>query len=100
LPVTDAGNDRLMSSDSTGRLQSTQCSPDGCGRPRLHTIGANITRLRRLNEMTQDELASAIHKHRVTVNRIEQGLLVPSLRTLFSIATALHCNLGALFEGT
>lgn len=56
-------------------------------------IGREIARLRRLRGLTQAELARRVGTQQPAIARIEQGHILPSLRTLLRIAEALNARL-------
>lgn len=52
-------------------------------------IGARVRRIRRAQDITQEQLAARIDVAHSTVVRIEKGQTGPSLDTLFKLADAL-----------
>ncbi len=56
----------------------------------VDSIGARIRKLREQSGMAQEELATAAGISRITLTRVETGQQAPGLRTLISLAQALH----------
>lgn len=52
-------------------------------------IGSIVKELRRVNKMTQAELAEAIGRTTDAISQIERGVNVPSLETLMSLSAGL-----------
>lgn len=59
-------------------------------------IGTNIKRTREKRDLNQKELAKYAGISNVTVCKIEQGVLTPSLKTAIRIANVLRCSLDDL----
>ncbi len=71
--------------------------PDGPeGRALAAAVGTNIERYRRKRGMTQTELARRTEVTLPLIERLEQGELIPSLRAVWTFATALEVPFGAL----
>jgi transcriptional regulator with XRE-family HTH domain len=62
-------------------------------------IGRNIAAIRKSAGRTQAELAETIGMGTVSLSRIEQGVVVPGVLTLNTIATELRVPLARLFDG-
>ena len=79
-----------------------QALPDeGGAEPRMKRSGAsvireNLLRLRADRELTQGQLAENAGLSRVTVGKIERGLVAPKTLTLAHLARALRTSLGDL----
>ena len=61
------------------------------------TLGRKIQRIRKKNNITQEELADKIHVSRAYVGYIEQGRNTPSLEVLEKIARVLKTRMSELF---
>lgn len=59
-------------------------------------IGKSIKQIRERRDINQTELAKYAGVSKVTVWKIEQGKLMPSLKTAIKIADALNCSLDYL----
>ncbi len=59
-------------------------------------IGAEIRRRRQIAGITQAELGPCIHMERENVSRLERGLHMPRISTLYAVAHALGVSVGAL----
>ena len=55
----------------------------------MNVTGLRLQAARRLAALTQAELADSAGLHRVTITRIENGVVTPNARTLRSVAKAL-----------
>ncbi|MDX0953909.1 helix-turn-helix domain-containing protein [Sinorhizobium medicae] len=55
-------------------------------------IGSIVKELRRVNKMTQAELAEAIGRTTDAISQIERGVNVPSLETLMALSTGLSVS--------
>jgi transcriptional regulator with XRE-family HTH domain len=62
-------------------------------------LGQRVRQLRVQRALTQAELAAASGVGRATVNRVEAGTVTPQLRTLRSLAGALHAQTPTLTRG-
>lgn len=61
-------------------------------------VGARVRQLRMALGLTQEALAERAGLNYAQVQRLEQGLVNPTLRTLHSIAEGLNVPLSALFR--
>lgn len=61
-------------------------------------IGAQIARIRKEREITQEQLAESVDVATETISRLERGVSVPSLKTLEKITWALHTSLRDLLD--
>ncbi len=61
-------------------------------------IGAQIARIRKEREITQERLAAYVNVATETISRLERGVSMPSLITLEKISHALHSPLKDLFD--
>lgn len=59
-------------------------------------IGKSIKKIREQRDLNQRELAKYAGISNVTVCKIEQGVLTPSLKTTIRIANVLRCSLDDL----
>lgn len=59
-------------------------------------LGKAIAELRKLRELTQDDLAGLIEVDAETVSRFERGISMPSLERLWAIAEALDTGMSDL----
>ena len=62
-------------------------------------IGNKIREMRKLKEITLEELAGKVERDWSFLSQIERGKSVPSLKTLFLICNALEIPLSELFNG-
>ncbi len=60
-------------------------------------IGNCLKVWRAKNDLTQQQLADAVHLSRQTVNSIEKGRFVPSILTALTIAKYFGSNVEELF---
>jgi transcriptional regulator with XRE-family HTH domain len=60
------------------------------------TLAANLRRIRKQQDLTQEELARKVGISAVHLNRIEQGHSSPSAEVLFAIADTLGVKTDAL----
>jgi transcriptional regulator with XRE-family HTH domain len=63
---------------------------------RIETLGTNLKRIRRQNQMTQHELAVAINSKQGVISKIESNKSYPSINRLILIATLLSVGLDDL----
>jgi len=63
----------------------------------LVSLGHRVRELRLARSMTQQQLADATGLHRVSVNKLEHGLLDVGVSNVAALATALGVEPGALF---
>ena len=54
-----------------------------------HKFGAFVAKCRKERNMTQAELAARIGADKSYISRIERGLIVPTVATLYKIAAAM-----------
>lgn len=62
------------------------------------SVGANIKKLRKEKEMTQEELAEAVNVSRVMIAQIERDSRCPSMVLGNTIARTLGCSMEELLE--
>lgn len=62
----------------------------------MSTLGDNLQKLRLKCDMSQGEVAAAIHKARETYSRYETGTLKPDIDTLIELADLYHVSLDYL----
>lgn len=62
-------------------------------------FAGNVKRLREAKGLTQEKAAWSVGMHHSAWGRIESGKRVPTLATVFKIATALEIPPTKLFEG-
>lgn len=60
------------------------------------TIGENIARRRKAENLTQEQLAEKVAVHQTMIAQIEIGRKVPGIYLATDIAKALHCTLDEL----
>ena len=61
-------------------------------------VGAQIARIRKECEITQEQLAESVDVAPETISRLERGVSIPSLKTLEKISWALHTSLTDLLD--
>lgn len=61
------------------------------------TLKTRIKEYRARLDMTQEDLASAVHARRETIVHLEKGKYNPSLRLAFDIAKTLNATVDELF---
>jgi putative transcriptional regulator len=61
-------------------------------------IGLRIVELRTQKGWTQADLARACNKDRQSIERIENGKVVPTLYSLYDIANALEISISKIFN--
>jgi len=61
-------------------------------------IGKKIREIRKLRELTLEELAEKVGRNWSFLSQIERGKSIPSIETLFLICNALEISLPDLFE--
>lgn len=59
-------------------------------------LGLRIRQARATNNMTQEQLGEACNLSTAHIGHIERGTRIPSLATLFKIATVLHVSVDSL----
>jgi transcriptional regulator with XRE-family HTH domain len=62
-------------------------------------LGANVRRLRKKKEWSQDEFADRSGLHRGHVGEIERGETNVTLQTMKTLADTLGCRIGDLVKG-
>ena len=62
------------------------------------SFGKRIRSLRRVRDLTQEQLAEEVGCSTEYISRIERGLVSPSFEILSALANALHVEVGALFN--
>lgn len=63
-------------------------------------IGQRIRDARLRQGLTQEELAHLIDMERPNVSRLERGLHVPSLETVYAVSSALRTSVAALLPAS
>ena len=92
-PTIDDALEETVRDERADTLQG----PDGPdGRALAAAVGSNIERYRRKRELTREELARRTGVDVDIVARLEHGELIPSLRAVWTFATALEVPFGAL----
>ncbi|VTU38221.1 anaerobic benzoate catabolism transcriptional regulator [Variovorax sp. PBL-H6] len=82
-------------------LAAAAPAPDeGAPVPAFQSVGPRIKALRRLRNMTVEELADAVGVHKAHVSRLEHGLKTPSIHMLARLAKALGTSMGNLVGET
>lgn len=64
----------------------------------LQNVGKNIRTIRRLKNMSQEELAFKINSARNFIGCIERGEKAPTVYILYKIASVLSVSVEKLFE--
>lgn len=62
-------------------------------------FGANVKRVRKARELTQEQLGLAAGLDAAVISRIEAGQREPRVKNIVRIAKALETQPGDLFEG-
>lgn len=62
-------------------------------------FAANVGRIRKRRELTQEQLGWAAGIHQTAVARIESGERKPTLDTIFKLAHGLEVRPAELFDG-
>lgn len=62
-------------------------------------FGKNLARLRKLADMSQDEVSVRAGVHRTEVSQLERGLRHARVDTVAKLAAALEVDPGELFKG-
>jgi transcriptional regulator with XRE-family HTH domain len=62
-------------------------------------FGANLARIRKRADMSQEEVSFRASVHRTEVSQLERGLRVARVDTVAKLAAALEVNPGDFFEG-
>lgn len=58
----------------------------------LEKFGEKVQKVRKAQNISQEELASKLSMHRTYIGMIERGERNPTIRTLYKIAKALKVN--------
>ncbi|HXS54032.1 MAG TPA: helix-turn-helix transcriptional regulator [Usitatibacter sp.] len=61
-------------------------------------LGANVRRLRKAQDLSQEELAFEAGIDRTYVSQIERGIINPSLLVLYKIGTVLRTEVASLLS--
>ena len=67
-------------------------------RPLALRLGANISRRRKAQGLTQDRVAEILEVEPITISRYETGSALPSLASLSLLADALGTTMGVLLD--
>jgi transcriptional regulator with XRE-family HTH domain len=62
-------------------------------------FGANLARIRKRADMSQEEVSFRASVHRTEVSQLERGLRVARVDTVAKLAAALEVDPGDFFEG-
>lgn len=62
-------------------------------------FGANLARIRKRADMSQEEVSFRASVHRTEVSQLERGLRVARVDTVAKLAAALEVDPGEFFEG-
>ncbi len=62
-------------------------------------FGANLARIRKRADMSQEEVSFRASVHRTEVSQLERGLRVARVDTVAKLAAALEVDPGELFQG-
>ncbi len=62
-------------------------------------FGDNLLRLRRLADLSQDELAAMASVHRTHISQMERGLRLTRIDTLVKLTASLEATADELLEG-
>jgi len=93
LPSLDDALEETVRDERADALRG----PDGPdGRALAAAVGSNVERHRRKHGMTREELARRTTIDADILTRLEHGDLIPSLRAVWTLATALEVPFGAL----
>jgi transcriptional regulator with XRE-family HTH domain len=65
----------------------------------LEAFAANVRRLRKERELTQERLAELSDLHMTDIARIETQGRDPGVKVVAKIARGLGCSIGELFKG-
>lgn len=63
-------------------------------------FGKNLQILRKMTNMTQEELAEKINVSRQTVSKWELGAILPEVEKLVELCETFHCSIDQLLKGT
>ncbi len=61
-------------------------------------FGKALQRLRKLNNLSQEELSFRVGMHRTYISQLERGLKSPSLRTIGKLCKELKLSLSQLMQ--
>lgn len=64
----------------------------------LERLGENLRKYRKMNNLTQEELAEIVGIHPTYVGKLEMGKNNPSVKMLFKISRALKITLADIFD--
>ncbi len=81
------------------RAQSA-AADEAVSNPAFPNVGPRIKALRRLKQMTVEELANAVGVNKAHVSRLERSLKTPSIGMLAKLATSLGTSIGNLVGET
>lgn len=62
----------------------------------LEKFGAKMQKVRKAQNISQEELAAKLSMHRTYIGMVERGERNPTIRTLYKIAKALKVSSGEL----
>jgi transcriptional regulator with XRE-family HTH domain len=62
-------------------------------------FGKNLVRIRRLADVSQEELSLRAGLHRTEISQLERGLRLPRFDTILKLAAVLEEEPGVFFEG-
>lgn len=63
---------------------------------KLYSLKPRLKELRKLNDLTQAELAKEMHVHLKTVQNWEQGIVIPPFETIIQLCDLLKCDVDYL----
>jgi transcriptional regulator with XRE-family HTH domain len=62
-------------------------------------FAANLTRIRKAADLSQEELAIMASVHRTEISLLERGCRIPRIDTLVKVAASLEVSAGELLAG-
>lgn len=62
-------------------------------------FGANLTRQRKLADISQEELAVLASLHRTEISQLERGMRIPRIDTVVKLAVSLEASVPDLLAG-
>jgi len=62
-------------------------------------IGQRISSLRKINKLSQEQLADISKIHRTYISQIERGIKSPTLSILFRILKSINIKPSSFFKG-
>jgi len=62
-------------------------------------FAANLVRLRKAADLSQEELAAMASIHRTEISQLERGLRTPRIDTLAKLAGSLHVSADTMLDG-